>query len=72
MTESKEAIEHGEWSTPLPERVPRPTYFPLLFALGCVFILFGIVTSWVTSVVGGLLFAIAIIGWIGELRHEQR
>jgi uncharacterized membrane protein len=51
--------------------LPRPTYYPFLLALGCVLILFGIVTAWPMSLVGGLLFGIALAGWIGELRHEQ-
>jgi len=65
-------LPQEEWSAPQPEKIPRPTYWPAVFALGCVFIFFGIVTRYVMSVLGFLLFIIALIGWIGELRHEQR
>jgi len=33
-------------------------------------VFFGILTSFVFSVVGVLLIALALAGWIGELRHE--
>lgn len=59
-------------TTPQPEQVPRPTYWPAVLALGCVLILLGIVTMWVLSATGMVLFILALIGWIGELRHEQR
>jgi len=41
------------------------------FALACIFIMFGVVTSWITSVVGALLFVVSLVGWIGDLRHDQ-
>jgi len=72
MTESHLPVDAQGWSKPLPEEVPRPTYFPIIFALACVFILFGVVTLWPMSAVGAILFIIALIGWIGEMRHDQR
>jgi hypothetical protein len=60
------------WNSPQPEKIPRPTYVPAFFALSCIFVLFGVVTSWQMSAVGAILFIISLIGWIGELRHEQR
>jgi len=72
MTESQRVVDTKGWSDPLPEKVPRPTYYPVIFALGCVFMMFGIVTLWLMSVVGAVLFVIALIGWIGEMRHDQR
>lgn len=72
MTESRPDTVPDTWSRPLPEKVPRPTYFPAAFALGSVFTLFGIVTYWPMSVVGFIVFTLALIGWIGEMRHDQR
>jgi len=62
----------SRWTTPQPEKVPRPTYWPAVLALGSVLILLGIVTTWIISATGMVLFIIALIGWIGEMRHEQR
>jgi hypothetical protein len=58
------------WYIPQPETLPRPTYWPMFLALGIVFSLLGIVTTLIVSGVGFVLFALAIAGWIGELRHE--
>lgn len=50
-------------------RLPQPTYWPAVLALGITFLAWGIVTSLVISAVGLVLFALALAGWIGELRH---
>jgi len=57
------------WSVPQPERIPAPTYQPATMALGITFVLFGLVTSYAFCAAGGLLFAIALWNWIGELVH---
>lgn len=72
MTESRLPTNTEGWSVPQPEEIPRPTYYPITLALGCVFTLFGIVTLWPMSVLGLVLFVVALIGWIGEMRHDQR
>lgn len=56
----------------LDEPLPEPTYWPAVMAVGIVFIAWGIVTLYAISGVGLLLFVIALVGWIGDLRHEQR
>lgn len=61
-----------KWASALPKHLPRPTYWPAIFALACVLIFFGVVTKWVVSAVGMILFIISLIGWIGEMRNEQR
>lgn len=61
--------EKAGWNYPRPEHLPRPTYWPLALAFGIVLIMFGIVTTFAISGVGILIFAIALAGWIGELRH---
>jgi hypothetical protein len=62
--------ERAGWHT-LTETLPRPTYWPAVMALGIIFILGGIVTSLFVSAVGVVLLAIALAGWIGEIRHEN-
>jgi hypothetical protein len=59
------------WTGPTMDTLPRPTYWPVTLALGTILALGGIVTSYVVSLVGTGLIAIAIAGWIGELRHEH-
>jgi hypothetical protein len=70
MTEP-EGQKQLDWSRPRPEVVPRPTYWPAAMAFGITFTLWGIVTSPVVLGAGGLVFGVALIGWIGELRHDQ-
>lgn len=60
------------WTRPTLETLPRPTYWPVTLAFGVIFALGGIVTSYVVSLVGVGMIAIAIAGWVGELRHERR
>ena len=59
------------WNRPLPEHVPRPTYWPVVLALGVAFIFWGFLTSLLITAVGVVLLAIALGGWIGELTHED-
>jgi len=72
MPASEQYIPTEEWNDPLPEVIPRPTYWPIVFALGVNFLLFGVVTRYVMSGVGLILLVIALVGWIGEMRHDQR
>lgn len=60
------------WNLPKPHKLPRPTYWPAVLAGGVVVFAWGPPTSWVVSVVGGVVSIIAIRGWIGELRHESK
>ncbi len=59
------------WTVPRPETLPAPTYWPVVLALGTTMILWGLVSSWMLSGVGLLLFALALSGWIGDIRHEE-
>lgn len=68
----REGPDGGEWSKPLPEVLPRPTYWPAVTALAIVLALWGILTSLLVTAVGLSLFAVALGGWIGELRQARR
>ena len=57
------------WAVPQPERLPRHTYHPAVMSLGVTFMLFGLVTSYAFCAAGGVLFAVALFNWIGELVH---
>lgn len=58
------------WKKPLPQHLPRPTYWPAILALAMTLALLGPVTLMPITVVGLVLGAVALIGWIGELLHE--
>lgn len=58
------------WKKPLPERLPRPTYWPAALALGATMALLGPVTFMAVTVVGAFVAAAALAGWIGEIVHE--
>lgn len=62
--------EQAEWLRPLPEKLPKPTSSPAVLALGVCLLAFGIVTSWIISMVGLSLFLLGAGGWIARLRDE--
>ena len=52
--------------------LPRPTAWPMVFALGLSLLLAGLVTNAVVSVVGGALFLCGAVGWWLEVLPEER
>lgn len=50
--------------------LPRPTVWPMVMALGIALAMSGIVLTPVFSVAGLGVFAVALAGWIRELRRE--
>jgi hypothetical protein len=56
-----------DWTEPPEQRIPQPTYAPAAMALGTAFVFFGIVTSWLFCVAGGVLIALSLKSWIGGL-----
>ena len=57
------------WYRPEHIALPRPTYWPAVMAFGIVLLAWGLVTTLLISGVGLVLFALALVGWIGALRH---
>ena len=53
-----------------PEVLPKPTYWPFFLALGLMFMGWGLLTTWIISVAGFIVFVISLIGWINIIRHE--
>lgn len=53
-----------------PERLPKPTYWPFFLALGLVCIFWGILTTWIITAIGAIIFVIALSGWITDIYHE--
>lgn len=59
-------------SPPTPPHLPKPTAWPAVTALAISFLLWGLVSSPLISLVGAIVFAVAITGWIGDIRHERK
>jgi hypothetical protein len=60
---------HPDWERLPPAHLPRPTYWPVVLAFGIVLLAWGVVTTLAITVIGLVLFALGLGGWIGELRH---
>ncbi len=56
---------------PKPETLPEPTYWPAVLAIGVTLLAWGVVTSTLLSLLGLGISIVAVIKWIGDIRHEQ-
>jgi hypothetical protein len=66
---------HGEplrdgWSIPGPERIPHPTYWPMIFGLGIAFFMWGLISNLFVLGLGFTLLVIGLVGWIADLLTE--
>jgi hypothetical protein len=68
----KATDSRSDWSLARPEIIPQPSFWPAGLAFGLTFLFWGFVTSMVLVLVGLAVVVVSIIGWIGEIRHEQR
>lgn len=55
-----------------PVDLPEPTYWPFFLAFGITFLLWGILTSWLISIIGLITLIIALGGWMSDLYHELK
>ncbi len=60
------------WNIPKPAIIPSPTYWPFFLSLGAMLTGLGVLTSYIISATGIVLFILAIIKWVGELSSEDR
>ncbi len=63
--------ELAEWSALPPETLPRPTFAPAGVAFGATFLLWGLLTSTLVSLVGFVVFVASLALWIREILHER-
>jgi len=61
----------SEWTVLPPVKSPEPSVRPAALALAIGFLVWGLVTSLIITGLGLLLFAVALGGWIREIRHER-
>ena len=66
-----EKLDQSTWQPPLPETLPKPTVWPAVLGLGSCLLAWGLVSSWVLSALGALLFLLGAGGWIWRMRDEQ-
>lgn len=65
-------MENEPYVTAKPEGMPPPTYWPFVLAVSLMFLGWGLLTTWVIAVAGGIGIIVAITGWIKDLLYEQR
>jgi hypothetical protein len=61
----------ADWTSLPPVKLPEPGVWPATLALGITFLVWGLVTSLIITGVGLALFAVALAGWIRDIRHER-
>ena len=63
--------EHRE-APPAGEEIhlPGPSLLPFFCAIGITLIVVGTTTSWLFSIVGGLIFLYTVIRWITDVRRD--
>ena len=59
---------HSE-GQPVTVHLPRPTMWPSVMAAGITMLAAGLILSLYFSLAGVIVFAIALGGWIGDLRN---
>ena len=62
---------HPGWTVLPPEKPPKPGVWPVTLALAITLLVWGLVTSLIITGVGLALFAVAMAGWIRDIRHER-
>ena len=63
--------EHRE-APPVGEEVhlPGPSLLPFFCALGITLIVVGTTTTWLFSIIGGVIFLYTVIRWIADVRRD--
>jgi hypothetical protein len=64
--------DSDDWQAPPAMIIPRATAWPLATAFGVTLILLGLVTVWLVSIAGAIVFGLAIVYWMGEMLREGR
>ncbi len=64
--------DRSRWNRAKPYTLPRPTYWPAALALGNSLLLWGILTTWILSMIGAALCAVSLAGWVREWLRDPR
>jgi heme/copper-type cytochrome/quinol oxidase subunit 1 len=71
MSEEHRPVPTG-WTAYPPERLPAPTGAPALFAFGVTLLAWGVVSSFVVSIIGAAVLLVSLLHWIGEIAHDAK
>ena len=71
MNENEFFIAPNELVKARPEKLPKPTYWPFFLGMGIMFLAWGLLTIWLISLAGVIIFIISLEGWINDLRNEK-
>jgi len=70
--DKNDRIQNREnWEEARPSKLPRPTYWPFYLAMGLAFLGWGVKAGWIIAGAGLVIFTIALVGWITDLRYES-
>jgi hypothetical protein len=63
--------EHRE-APPVGEEIhlPGPSLLPFFCAVGITLIVVGTTTTWIFSIIGGVIFLITVVRWISDTRRD--
>jgi uncharacterized membrane protein YecN with MAPEG domain len=50
--------------------MPEPSYLPVVTAFGITLMLVGVVLTWLLTIIGAIIFLIAVVRWIRETRSD--
>lgn len=74
MTETRSETSRAPappgWGRSLPEHLPRSTPAPALFAFGLMLFGWGLISQPLLVLMGGVLAFVALLVWVGEIRHD--
>jgi fatty acid desaturase len=65
-------IQKPGWTRPRPETLARATWWPAALAFGATLFVWGLLISLVIVVIGVVVCAMSLAGWIAEIRHEHK
>ena len=71
ITKPASSESNSGWTVLPPDKLPEPTIWPATLALAITFLVWGLVTSLIITGVGLAMFALALAGWIRDIRHER-
>ena len=71
MSEERRPVPAG-WAACPTEPLPAPTPAPALFAFGVTLFAWGIVSSFVVSLIGAAVLLVSLLHWIGEIAHDAK
>jgi hypothetical protein len=64
----KQLSDQYELNPATPQEIPESTLWPIVMAFGVIFLFWGLITTLFISGIGLIAMAVAVSGWIGDLK----